>query len=200
MTDLFRVVGVEVAGDGRTLEGLAFKWDTPSRVQDPGAPAYKEAFTRGALKAFLGQTRKVPLGLVHPWAPGARTSPVPLGAVEFAAGDVGAQFRARVSKTVAGDEALALIADEALNSVSLGFRSINHFKRGDVLFRSEVHPFELSLVPTGMNAHDGAEILAVRSGDNVEDEAVESEAGPEVEGTPRLDDLRKRYRKVFLLG
>ena len=65
MTDLFRVVDVQLTDDGRTLEGIAFKWDTPSRVQDPDGPPYREAFMRDSLKDFLARGKKVPLGVLH---------------------------------------------------------------------------------------------------------------------------------------
>ncbi|MEQ1872966.1 MAG: HK97 family phage prohead protease [Ilumatobacteraceae bacterium] len=177
---LTRSFGSELATDGRTLEGLAFRWDVASKVSD-GGPSYLEAFTRGSTDKTLKERGPRPLGFLHPWTPGAKTDPMPLGAVTFRAGTEGLEFSAKVSKTRNGDEMLELVNDGAVTDVSIGFRSFKEAKRGTVVYRTEIGLEELSLIPTGFGAHTGAEVLAVRAIDL---------------GAPRLDELR---RKLVLL-
>ena len=145
---------------GRTLEGLAVRWDHPSLVRDVGGPAYREAFANGSATKTIAERGRFPLGVLHPWQPGARTSPIPLGAVTFEQTADGLAFRALVSKTIAGDEALELVNDGALTDVSIGFRAIQNTRRldaeGPVTVRTEIALAELSLAPVGFGAHDGA--------------------------------------------
>ena len=175
---LTRSFSPELTTEGRTLSGYAYFYDRPSLVQDPGAPAYNEAFRAGAATKTILERQKFPLGYLHPWAPGARTDPTPLGAVQFREGELGLEFDALVSKTRAGDEMLELVNDGAVTDVSIGFRAIKEQKSSGIVYRTEIGLIELSLVPVNMGAHDGAEVVAVRT-DNVEE-------------TPRLIAARKR--------
>lgn len=162
-----RVAGAELTGDGRTLEGLAFRWDTPAMVRDGNGPAYLEEFHRSSVRKTLTERARRPLGLMHPWAPGATGRPSPIGAVEFKPSAEGLAFKARMSNTAAGNEALELVNDGALSDVSVGFNSFaNRYRMlpaGRVTTRMEIGLMELSLVPTGMGAHPGAEVHAVRA-------------------------------------
>lgn len=168
MTDITRSAPLaDIDRTGRTLEGLAFRWDHPSQVADRRGPSYLEEFARTAVDRTLGIQPVHPLGILHPWSPGARTSPIPVGSVRFSKGSEGLMFRAIVSKTVAGDEALELVDDFALRDVSIGARPIRNSTRmtpkGRVVRREEMALRELSLVPPGMGLHDAAQVLAVRS-------------------------------------
>ena len=180
---LYRATEADISTDGRTLEGRAVYLDRTSRVVDPGGMPYRESFARNAFKKSIQERagRRFPLMMFHPLAPGARTSPVPLGAVDFVVGQESLDFQARVSETVAGTEALALLADGAIGDVSIGFRPIKAKRLrdadGDYVMRTEVGLIELSLAPVGLAQHEGAQVLAVRSQAN---------------GTPRLDALRRR--------
>src|SRR5262245_32958841 len=78
--------------EGRTLLGVAFHFDRASRVSDDGRTFYLEAFSRGAADKSIGERRKFAVGVLHPWSPGARTKPVPIGAVSFANGKDGLEF------------------------------------------------------------------------------------------------------------
>lgn len=165
---------------GRTLEGLAFRWEHPQRVTD-GGPYYLEEIARAATKKTLTDRPSRPLGILHPWSEGARTSPIPIGSVRFEEAAEGLVFRAIVSKTQAGDEALELVLDEALTDVSIGARPIRSSTRqstaGLVTRREEIALRELSLAPTGMGQYEDARVLAVRA---------------MAEGAPRLAEYRRR--------
>lgn len=151
--------------DERTIAGRAVWFDRPSQVRDPGSLMYLEEIARSAVNP--NELGPLPLGMLHPWQPGARTSPVPLGAVMFDMTPEALMFRARLSKTTAGDEALELVRDGALLSVSLGFQALRSARRitgaGAVVRREAIRVFELSLAPTGMGQHAGAAVLATRS-------------------------------------
>lgn len=168
-------------GDGRTLLGVAFKFDTPSKVRDPGRAPYLEEFARSSVDKTLRQRPTVPLLLLHD------ASRLPVGVATFERGEHAVAFEAKISETPGGDEALTLVNDGALRSVSVRFRDFSppRFRsspEGRVTTRTEIGLRELSLLPTGFGAHEGAEVLAVRS------EGIE---------TPRLDALRRR--KALLL-
>lgn len=187
-----RAVTISNANFGdRILEGIAYSFDAPVSASDDGRVQYLEEFARASADRSLSQRRSFPLGLLHPWSPGAKTSPVPLGAVTFERSDSeGALlFRAKVSKTVPGDEALELYQDGALDDVSIGARPVRNTFRlsraGRVVRREEIAIRELSLAPSGMGQRPEAKVLVARAA-NVGD------------GTPMLDDLHRRRQALML--
>lgn len=151
----FRFEDYEVRGkgEGRTLEVLAVPFDSPTNVGP-----YVETFRRGAFsKTIQERPQKVKLYAAH------EDRSLPLGAaqslVERSAGLVGTF---RVSETRAGDEALALVRDGALDSVSIGFVPIRSdwSKDRKSVERREVKLLEVSLV--AFPAYEDAKVLALR--------------------------------------
>lgn len=165
---------LDLSTTGRTLEGLAFRWDHPSMVQDPGSPRYLEEFARGSATKTITERASFPLFAMH------QHQTMPLGVANFRASAEGLVFSAPLSKTTAADEALELVNDGALRSVSVGYRAVKNGRRSDprgpVTVRQEIGLMELSLAPTGFGQHEGAAVLAVRS----------------LTDTPRLDAARRR--------
>ena len=150
---------LEVRGDGRTVVGIAVPFDTPTSIREVTGH-YSEVFRRGAFARtirergdrvkFLAQhdRRSMPLGRAHVLR-------------EDAAG-LYAEFR--VSATTAGDDALALIRDGALDALSIGFRPVRDRWTAD---RSEVERLEVRLdevSAVAFPAYDSALIAGVRSG------------------------------------
>lgn len=149
---------LEVRADstGRTVHGIIVPFDTVARVSD-GGPAYDEAFRRGSFaKTIAERGDRVKLLSQH----NARSNPLGRATLlrEDAAGLYG-EFR--VSKTSAGDEALELLRDGALDSFSVGFAPVKNEKRGRVTWRTEVALREASLVT--FPAYEGALVGGVRS-------------------------------------
>ncbi|MBP7632268.1 MAG: HK97 family phage prohead protease [Acidimicrobiales bacterium] len=152
-------VDLEVRGDGRTVVGIAVPFDRSTPIRDASG-SYDESFRRGAFARtirergdrvkFLAQhdRRSLPLGRAHMLR-------------EDAAG-LYAEFR--VSATTAGDEALELIRDGALDALSIGFRPIRDRWSADrsTVERLEVRLDEVSAV--AFPAYSDALIAAVRSG------------------------------------
>ncbi|MEM9040769.1 MAG: HK97 family phage prohead protease [Actinomycetota bacterium] len=151
----------DIDSDGRTLVGIAFRWDAPSLVADPNSTPYLEEFARGSTDKTLDERPKVPLLKRH------RLDLDPLGVATFERSAEGLMFTAPLSKTREADETLELVNDGAMRSVSVRFRSFKNGRRtsadGVVTRRLEIGLRELSLVPTGFGQHEGAEILTVRS-------------------------------------
>lgn len=147
--------------EGRTLTGYAFHWNRASRVTDDGRNFYQEAFApRSADKTLLERSKPFPLGYLHTYTAESK----PLGSVRFEADSQGLVFNATLSQTRASDEMLNLVKDGAVTDVSIGFQSYKHAKQTDgTILRTEIGLVELSLAPTGMGQHQGAEVLAVRS-------------------------------------
>lgn len=147
---------VRSAGDGRTIHGIVVPFDHVARVSD-GGPSYDEAFQRGAFaKTIVERGDRVKLLSQH----ASRTNPLgkALTLREDAAGLYGEFY---VSRTTAGDEALELVRDGALDSFSVGFAPVKHEKRGRVTWRTEVALREASLVT--FPAYDGALVGGVRA-------------------------------------
>lgn len=157
---------VRADGTGRTVHGIVVPFDRVARVSD-GGPAYDEAFQRGAFaKTIAERGDKVKLLSQH----NARAFPLgrATGLREDAAGLYG-EFH--VSKTAAGDEALELLRDGALDSFSVGFSPIKHEKRSRVTWRTEVALREASLVT--FPAYEGALVGGVRAADLTDDDLAE---------------------------
>jgi uncharacterized protein len=134
-------IEVRASAEGRTVTGIVVPFDRTARVSD-GGPSYDEAFQRGAFaKTIAERGSKVKLLSQH----NSRTNPLGRATLlrEDAAGLYG-EFS--VSRTQAGDEALELIRDGALDSFSVGFSGIKAEKRSGVLWRTEVALREASLV------------------------------------------------------
>lgn len=184
---------------GRTLEGISYRYDHPSKVSDDGGRTrYWEEFGWGCdTKTIADRGNVFPLGWFHPWSSNAGVVPSePLGSVRFRPSQVeqALMFEAKVSQTRRGDESLELVRDRAAESVSVSYRPIEQRQRragGRVITtRTEIAIRELSLAPTGLGLHEDAKVLVVRAAmDDVEEEQARSE----------LSRLEQNRRRLLLL-
>jgi len=177
-TMLFRAADADVGGDGRSVSGLVFRWNTPSKVTDDGVRHYREQFPPGCVARTLRQrTTPRPLFVEHRHVEGS------VGETTFSTSDEGLVFDSRLYDGVLAEVARERLGRGELPSVSMGFRALatrtRHDADGEITERSEISLDELSLCAQGQ--HSGAAVLSIR--------AV---------GTPRLDALRKR-RLLLLL-
>lgn len=160
---------MQVRGDGRTVFGLAVPFDRVARVDDGRGP-YDEVFRYGAFAKTIREGAQRVKFLGH-----HNRTANPLGRAmslqEDTAGLVG-EFR--VSKTQAGDEALELVRDGALDAFSVGFAGVKERKgtRG-LVERLEVKLREVSLVAFG--AYADALVGGVRAqlSEHLSDEELE---------------------------
>lgn len=169
---LYRATTTDIASDGRNLEGLALKWDKPSRVTDDGKTFYEEAFSPSSVTKTLKERASVPLplGILHPWSR-ALDNPLldePVGSVRFQSTSEGLAFRARVHRTEVGDETLELVRSGELTGVSIGFVPYKSRTDGNVTVRTEVALLELSLAPASMAQHSDAAVLAIRASEGTQ--------------------------------
>lgn len=145
--------------DGRTIHGIIVPYGQPARVSD-GGPAYREAFQAGAFTQAVahmgGNFSKVKLLSQHQ----ARNNPLGVATDLDPNDSAGLRGAFKVSKTTAGDEALELVRDGALDSFSVGFIGVKASKRGDVTWRTEAGIREVSLVT--FPAYAGASIAGIR--------------------------------------
>lgn len=150
------------ATEGRTLSGIAVPWDRPTMVRDLTGPPYPEAFAPTSADVSIRQRGTFPMFRQHDWRDGA----MPVGSVIFSRSAEALVFEALASKTRDGDEALELVNDGAMRSVSVGFKPIKTTMRqwalGKGQYRTEVQLRELSLAPTGFGQYAEAGVLAVR--------------------------------------
>lgn len=161
-----REEGEGPAGDGRTLIGLAVPFDTEIDVSDFWED-YTEVFRRGAFsKTITDRSRPVPL-LAHHQHRAAGIG----RAVRLEETQAGLEAEFHLTEGVqAADETLALVLDDAIGGLSIGFEPINHREtRGtereppsdrDLIERTEVALREISVV--NFPAFAGAGITGVR--------------------------------------
>jgi hypothetical protein len=156
--------------EGRTLEGIAYRYDHPSKVTDGGDP-YFEEFLVGCDTKTIRDRGVFPLGMWHPWSSNAGLMPAqPVGSVRFEPSDAehALMFSATVSRTRLGDEALELVRDRASEDVSVSYRPVRERPRrasngAIIIGRAEIAIRELSLAPTGLGQHDDAKVLVMRA-------------------------------------
>jgi HK97 family phage prohead protease len=156
---LIRSAEFEVVGDGRTLEGRAFRWETPSAVTDDGHTRYLEEFDRRSTDQTLRMRAMRPVFVEHQHELGS------IGETTFTPSEEGLMFRARATDSSYARATMDRVRNGELPEVSVGFRGLRHLKRSDprglVTRRMEIAIAELSLTEHGQ--HAGGEILAVRA-------------------------------------
>jgi HK97 family phage prohead protease len=143
--------------DGRTVYGMCVPFDAPTPIRE-GGNRFTETFTRGSFARTIaerGDRVKLLVSHDHRALPIGRA----VSLREDAAGLVG-EFR--VSRTRAGDEALQLVTDGALDSFSIGFEPVRSdwSKDGQTVVRREAKLREVSLV--NFPAYEGALVAGVR--------------------------------------
>lgn len=182
---------LEVRSDGRTVVGIAVPFDAPAEI----GPV-SEVFRRGAFARTIAERgSRVKFLALHD------QGRLPLGRATLLREDAsGLYAEFRVSATAAGDEALELIRDGALDSLSIGFRPIRDAWNAtrSIVERLEVALAEVSAV--AFPAYDGAAITAVRS-DTLTDararlDALTTPSAPE--STFCADDHRRRLTLLEL--
>lgn len=152
----------EQTGDGRTLEGYAAVFGTPTRIED-WAGAFDEQIARGAFNRTLN-ARKPVLQFDH--GHDARTGSVPIGAIEQINEDSNGLFvRARLFDNPVVEPIRQAIEGGAIDGMSFRFRVNDHTvlkRKGDVDLRTirEVELYELG--PVVFPAYD-ATTVGVRS-------------------------------------
>jgi HK97 family phage prohead protease len=153
--------------DGRTIFGIAVPYNIEQRITS----TMVEVFRKGVFSEVIKAPHRVKLLRGH------GENNVLGRATLLKETDDGLYAEFKISKTRAGDEALALVQDGALDQLSVGFMPIKNKKRPDgVMERLKAHLAEVSLVTFGAYG-EMASITGMREGQ------------PQL--TPRLDEARK---------
>jgi len=153
--------------DGRTIFGIAVPYNIEQRITS----TMVEVFRKGVFSEVIKAPHRVKLLRGH------GENNVLGRATLLKETDNGLYAEFKISKTRAGDEALALVQDGALDQLSVGFMPIKNKKRPDgVMERLKAHLAEVSLVTFGAYG-EMASITGMRDGQ------------PQL--TPRLDEARK---------
>lgn len=165
-------------GDGRTVTGIAVPYGVEQRIDDN----LVETFARGAFANQLRAPHRVKFSYGHMSQNGKLIGRATL-LREDASGLYG-EFR--VSDTPAGNEALALIRDGALDELSIGFQSGQDRRLANgTIERMTAHLGEVAIVMQGAYGRN-AMVSAVR--------AVEETAG-----TPNLDKAAQVIASIPML-
>jgi HK97 family phage prohead protease len=109
------------SGDGRTLVGLAVPYDVELDVSD-WWDDYTEVFRKGSFaRTIKGRPHPVPLLVSH------ERRALPIGAAtELTEEDDGLHAAFHLSNTPKADEVLALVLDDAISGLSIGFEPVVH--------------------------------------------------------------------------
>jgi HK97 family phage prohead protease len=144
-TRAFAFTDLELRGDGRTVCGIAAPFDSPTTVHEAGR-TFTEVIRRGAFARTIAERGdRVKLLALHD------QRRLPLGRATTLREDPGGLYmEARVSQTSAGDEALELVRDGALDGFSIGFdlpaKTGERWTRDGTRELLEVRLHEVSLV------------------------------------------------------
>ena len=119
----FRVRHEDDGGDGRTLVGLAVPYDVELEVDDMWSwePTYTEVFRKGSFaKTIRDRTKPVPLLVSH------NHRGLGIGrATRLEETDAGLEADFHLTERVQqADEVLALVADEVMSGLSIGFEPV----------------------------------------------------------------------------
>lgn len=158
----------EIRGtDGRTVCGIAAPFDSPTRITE-GGYTFTETIAPGAFTRTIAERGdRVKLLGNH------QRRAMPLGKMTYAEEQAaGLYCEFRVSQTLAGNEALAQVADGSLDGLSIGFQVIrddfNQTTSTRVL--QEVRLDEVSL--TAFPAYESALVTGVRGSKPIDIEQV----------------------------
>jgi hypothetical protein len=162
-----REAGEDEAGDGRTLVGLAVPFGVPLEVSD-WWDDYTELFCKGAFaKTIRDRAKPVPLLLHH------QRRDLGIGrATKLVETDAGLEAEFHLTEGVQlADETLALVLDDAIGGLSIGFEPLQHREtKGphrdpptdrDLIERTEVNLREVSIC--NFPAFADAGVTGVRS-------------------------------------
>lgn len=125
-------------GDGRTLSGLLVPFDTPTVIN----PSLTEMFVRGTFAKQVRAPGRIPLAMNH----------IPLGGeiigkvLSLREDTAGLYGEARISDTRAGNDAMELLRDGAMDSLSIGFVEGQNQYRDGVTTRRTATMTELAIV------------------------------------------------------
>lgn len=154
-------------GDGRTIRIRMVRWDTPAQTPE----GYREAFARGAF-AGVDPSRVTIESQRHGGTLVGR-------GISIDEPEDAGYLEARITRTPAGDELLALIDDGVLREASVAYQPIEHSSDGETVVRSRVDLWRVAVVERGV--HPGAGVVAVRSRAMGGSEMVETAAAPDAQ-------------------
>lgn len=153
--DDFRILTRAQGGDGRTVVGRA----VPYNVDQVINRSLTERFQEGAFSAQLVASHRIPFTRGHMSQGGVLIGKT----TKLEERSDGLYGEWRVSRTVTGEETLALLEDGALDQLSIGFRELPGGTRrlNGVEVRTKAHLIEVSVVMAGAYG-EGATVESVR--------------------------------------
>lgn len=178
---------VERSGDGRTILARALTYGVPYEVTDDGGRTfYHEVWRSGVFRRSIDHRQgRFPVLTMHD------RRRLPVGAtLGIEPNDSAFIFRAKISNTRDGDEALELVRDGVLTGISVGARPLNNRKIERGVERVEAALVEISLCTTGISQMADAMVLAVRAHVDGDGDGDDGDADGGDTDTPALDEAR----------
>jgi len=162
-----RYAGPVDVGDGRTIVGLCAPYDRVATVSD-GGPPYQEVIRAGAFRRSTKAPHRTLLNYEHRTDLGNVIGP----ATELVERDDGLYGTFRVLPGALGDHALEVIRSGACTGLSVsaalhpqGSRVVDGIVERNLLILAHV-------AVTASPAYDGAEVIALRSGDVLQAQGI----------------------------
>ncbi len=161
ITRSFADIDIEVRSDGRTVHGIVAPFNAPAEINERGG-SFTETIRHGAFARTISERPVARVKLLGQH----NDASMPLGRAELLREDTAGLYgEFRISNTVAGNEALELLRDGALDAFSIGFtvptNGARWTERNSSRELTEVKLHEVSLV--NFPAYAGALVSGVRS-------------------------------------
>jgi Escherichia/Staphylococcus phage prohead protease len=157
-------------GDGRTITGILVPFNRSQRIHE----GLVERVRVGAADHQLARPAMMKFAREH-----LKLGGTLIGRAHELRNDTSGLWGAlRASKTPAGDEAVTLVEDGALDELSIGFRAVRSRRLPDgVIERVRIDVLETALVLQGAYGR-GARVTGLRSAEGAQDDAQGPEDAP----------------------
>lgn len=176
VTPEFEILSRAKGGDGRTVYGIAVPYGKRQRIH----AGLEEAFRMGAAAHQVKNPRSMKFAREHIRLGGALIG----RATELREDTAGLVVHLRAAPTPAGDEALTLVEEGALDELSVGFHPVRDKVHPDGLVeRVRANFLEVAVVLQGAYGR-GARIQGVRSADGAEQDASDAPSGQDDQAPP----------------
>jgi HK97 family phage prohead protease len=177
-------------GDGRTVTGILVPYGREQQI----TPTMREMIRRGAAIHQINTPRRMKFAREH-----LKFGGTLIGRAHELRDDAAGLWGAlRAAPTPAGDEALTLVEEGALDELSIGFRAVRDKHHADGLIeRVRIDVMETALVVQGAYGR-AARVTGLRSADAPPDEDETTEdTDPEQMNRAALDLVLARHRIVI---
>jgi phage head maturation protease len=187
MTEVLQraIAATAVEVEGRTVDVRIVPFDTVATVADPpDFSPYEEEFLRGCFEHQTNAANRIHANYEHMKGPANIVG----HGVSLRQEPDGYHLTSTIHKTAGGDATLELLNGGALPSVSAEFVPVRNVKSGSVMQRAKANLIGFAFARHG--AYLGADVLAVRTPDEDEEQTLDAGLLPVDIDPERVERLR----------